>query len=256
MTIISTNLNGKRIVADWQAKPILEMFEGVMVVRDDLFPGGTKARFLRPFLEALPQEEFIYASPAQGGAQTALATAAVTLGKKITIFVAKRKEPHPRAKLARKLGAKIVQVPHGYLNVVQAAAKKYAAKSDKRLLLPFGMDSPEAVAAIANVASLIRPDFEPEEVWCAAGSGTLARGLRAAFPEAKLRVVQVGRTLKAAEVGGKGTKIYVYNRPYDKHARIIPPFPSDPHYDAKAWEVCLAKKGKGKVLIWNVTGPA
>lgn len=36
------------------------------------------------------------------------------------------------------------------------------------------------------------------------------------------------------------------------HGRI----PADPHYDAKAWDVCAAAYGPGRVLFWNVTGPA
>jgi len=44
--------------------------EGVTVIRDDLFPGGTKARFLGFLFEAT--DEVVYASPAEGGAQTAL----------------------------------------------------------------------------------------------------------------------------------------------------------------------------------------
>jgi hypothetical protein len=33
---------------------------------------------------------------------------------------------------------------------------------------------------------------------------------------------------------------------------LATPFPADPHYDAKAWELCLAKRGPGRVLFWNV----
>ena len=33
-------------------------------------------------------------------------------------------------------------------------------------------------------------------------------------------------------------------------------FPSDPHYDAKAWETMTARKGPGRVVFWNVAGPA
>lgn len=29
-------------------------------------------------------------------------------------------------------------------------------------------------------------------------------------------------------------------------------FPADPHYDAKAWALCLAKHEPGRVLFWNV----
>ena len=35
-------------------------------------------------------------------------------------------------------------------------------------------------------------------------------------------------------------------------AIIGAPFPADPHYDAKAWELCVAMRGPGQVLFWNV----
>jgi hypothetical protein len=69
-------------------KPHLTEHDGVFVARDDLFPGGTKARFLPILFEGA--NEVVYASPAEGGAQTALATVASQLGKRATIFVAQR----------------------------------------------------------------------------------------------------------------------------------------------------------------------
>ena len=66
--------------------PILEMHHGIAVVRDDPFPGGTKARFIAQVFDGL--QEAVYASPPEGGAQTAIATVARRLGKRATIFVA------------------------------------------------------------------------------------------------------------------------------------------------------------------------
>ena len=105
-------------------QPIVENHNGVLVVRDDLFEGGTKARFI-PLL-FFGTDEVVYASPAEGGAQTALATVASQLSKRATIFVAKRARPHPRTLMAKRLGAQIVPVSPGYLNVVQARAIKYS----------------------------------------------------------------------------------------------------------------------------------
>jgi hypothetical protein len=39
---------------------------------------------------------------------------------------------------------------------------------------------------------------------------------------------------------------------FGRTAKAAPPFPSDPHYDAKAWEVCVGSRGPGQVLFWNV----
>ena len=229
--------------------PELLEHEGVFVVRDDLLPGGTKARFLPVLFE--DADEVVYASAAEGGAQTALATVAAQLGKRATIFVAKRAQPHPRALMAKRLGAKVMQVSPGYLSTVQARAREYSRQVGAKLA-PFGVDMPEAIEAIAAAARSI--GIEPDEVWCASGSGVLARALAKAWPKAHRHVVQVGRTLSADEIAG--ATIHIYPLPFGREAKAKPPFPSDPHYDAKAWEICRARKGAGKVIMWNVAAPA
>ena len=154
------------------------------------------------------------------------------LGKRATIFVAQRAQLHPRTLMAKRLGAKIEQVSPGYLKVVQARAREYCQEHGARLA-PFGFDVPEAIEAIAAAARSIGE--EPDEVWCAAGSGVLARGLAQAWPNASRHVVQVGRPLRAKDVAG--ATIYVYPKPFKWATKNGPPFPSDPHYDAKAWEI-------------------
>lgn len=101
--------------------PIVLEHAGVMVVRDDLL-GGTKARFLDRMFDGA--DEAVYASPAEGGAPTALTTVARQLGKRATIFVAARSWPHARTLEAARLGGRVVEVRPGYLSVVQAAAER------------------------------------------------------------------------------------------------------------------------------------
>lgn len=229
--------------------PVVVEHDGIRVVRDDLFPGGTKARFIGALFG--DAKEVVYASPAEGGAQTAIATVAASTGRQATIFVAKRAEPHPRAWMAKALGAKVIQVDPGYLSVVQARARAYAEAYGARLL-PFGVDCPEAIEAIRRAA--LATGEAPDEVWCAAGSGVLARGLAAAWPNARRFVVQVGRALPASEVAG--AEIIPAGVPFSRADARPVPFPSDPHYDAKAWHIAKARRGAGLVLLWNVTGPA
>jgi hypothetical protein len=227
--------------------PVVMDYEGITVVRDDLFLGGTKARFIPLLFENT--EEIVYASPAEGGAQTALAHTAAALGKRATIFVAKRASPHPRTLEAKRLGAKVMQVSPGYLTVVQARAREYCRRTGA-MLAPFGFDFPEAITCIAEVA--LMTGIQPDEVWCASGSGVLARGLSVAFPNARRHVVEVGRELSSDDVAG--AKIHKAGVPFSKAIKERPPFPSCPHYDAKAWRVCKAQSGNGLVLFWNVAG--
>jgi hypothetical protein len=226
--------------------PIVHEYFDIRVVRDDLFSGGTKARFAAPLFDG--GDEVVYASPAEGGAQSALAIVAEQLGKRATIFVAKRRVPHARALMAKAHGAKVRLVTPGYLSVVQARARRYCLATGARLA-PFGFDLAWSIGAIAE-AALVTGET-PGEVWCAGGSGTLARGLAKAWPRARLNVVQVGRELTVA-----GATMHKHMLPFGVVARTRPPFPSDPHYDAKAFELCLARHGPGKVLFWNVAGSA
>lgn len=242
-------MNDSDLLQRLKAAPIVQQVSGVSVVRDDLLPGGTKARFMCLLYQQA--DEIVYASPAEGGAQTALAVTARLMGKRATLFIAKRQQPHPRALMAKQWGAKIFQVSPGYLAVAQARARLYCADTGATLA-PFGMDTPEALQAIAAAATATGQD--PDEVWCAAGSGVLARALAVAFPRARRMAVQIGRDVSREEVAG--AQIFKHPLKFGQACRIDPGFPSDPHYDAKAWQIMLANKGSGNVLFWNVTGPA
>lgn len=41
--------------------------------------------------------------------------------------------------------------------------------------------------------------------------------------------------------------------PFGQRCPLPAPFPSDPHYDAKAWHLC-AERHRGRALFWNVLG--
>jgi hypothetical protein len=240
--------------------PSLQRLTGdLVVVRDDLLAGGTKVRSFADLYRY--HSHVVYASPAQGGAQLALAHAAKCYGATATVFVAKRKDPHPRTLAAKTAGADVWQVPHGYLNVVQARARDYAA-DHKAYLLPFGGDTVQAHRILRETAESVRAallasdDFAVDEVWCAAGSGTLSRALQAAFPGSDHYAVQVGREL-TVDAAGKATVVH-HPLPFDQRSDADCPFPSDPHYDRKAWDVCsktyAAREHKPHILFWNVLG--
>lgn len=235
--------------------PVVVKYGSVSVVRDDLIPGGTKARYVRALFDDV--DELVYASPAQGGAQTALALAARDLGKRLTLFVAASGNWHPRLQLSAKLGAHIVEVKMGFLSNVQAKASQYAndqnfLRRDRRVRnLMFGLGSAEVTEAIAATARQIP---RPAQLWCAAGSGTLARGLAKAWPDVPRYVVQVGHRLSPREVAG-GT-IVVFPRPYAYQDSREPPFPSDPTYERKAYFTMLERVGDAPATFWNTASSA
>lgn len=216
--------------------------DGILVVRDDLIAGGTKARVL-PRLMAGPCEEFVYASPVYGYAQIALGHAARAAGKKAVVFCAARRQRHPRTIEAAAAGARIVEVPNGYMTVVRSRARAYCALTGARLL-PFGLDVPEIHAALADVARGLK--IKPREVWVTAGSGVLSRALQAAWPKAAFFAVRVGAV---PSVGA--ARLFTAPEAFDQDARQPPPFPSCTNYDAKAWQFIRLHARPG-ALFWNV----
>lgn len=221
-------------------RPEETMVDGIRVVRDDRFPGGTKARVLPRLLER--NREYVYASTAYGYAQVALAYACANVGARSTVFTAARKTLHPRTLEALRAGARVHQVAPGYMTNVAAKARAYAQERGA-ILMPFGFDYPEFVLALADVARKLEP---PAEAWCVAGSGTLSRALQLAWPQAQHRAVRIGKEPHAGNA-----YLYVAPEPFERDARVPPPFPSCSNYDAKAWRFVRAHAGPG-ALFWNV----
>lgn len=227
---------------------VMSLGNDKFVLRDDLIPGGTKRCYVDELFR--PGVEYVYATPAYGGAQIAIAHAARINSSRATIFVAKRKSLHPRTVQANEAGAKIIQVPFGYLSNVQSKARAYCQKY-KAVLLPFGMNTPEAVDRIAERASrVVALHGKFDEIWCASGSGVLAKAI-AKGTGARVHAVQIGRKLEPSDVGN--AIVHVCRIPFEKDARIKPPFPSCSNYDAKVWEF-FRSMASGKALYWNVLG--
>lgn len=228
--------------------PIVEQeINGIRVVREDFVPGGSKRRMLDPFIISRPAlKEFVYASPAQGYAQLALAHACRELGRQATIFTAKRKELHPLTAQAKEAGARIMLVPNGYLSNVQAKARAYC-EATGAYYVPFGLDHPALTRGLTDIARMLPA---PGEVWTAAGSGVLTRALQAAWPDAIFYAVQVGKPPIAGTA-----RIIKAPEQFDDPAEFPPPFPSCINYDAKVWRYLRnasdERLARG-LLFWNV----
>lgn len=229
------------VVDDCLPNPVIEQRDQLLVVRDDLIAGGSKVRALPALL--IGSREFVYASPASGYAQIALAIAAKRAGVRATVFVAARKALHQRTLTAQREGAGIVQVANGYMTVVKARARDYCAVSGARLL-PFGFDTPTFIEALANVARSL--NISPPEIWSVAGSGVLSRALQLAWPLAAIHAVRIG----AEPIAGRAILHQAPER-FEDAALIPPPFQSCSTYDAKAWRFIQAEAKPG-ALFWNV----
>lgn len=223
----------------------IDEIEGIRVVRDDQVLGGTKRRVLDRVVAGIEAEELVYATPAYGFAQIALAGACRAAGKRATIFVAARQERHARTAAAASLGADVIEVKAGRLNVIQSRARKHC-EATGAYQVPFGMDDDLFVAVMAEIIAEGTPGPAPEEVWCVAGSGVLTRALQRAFPDAVHHAVQIGRD---PNVGN--AKLWVAPEAFEEDATDPPPFPSCSNYDAKAWRFIREHAAPG-ALFWNL----
>lgn len=229
--------------------PVIEEHEGFLVVRDDLLPGGTKRRALLSILFNIKAREVVYPATAHGYGQLALAYAGKDAGKKVTLFLADRKnfESAPIvAETMAKTNAEyhFIKFPN-FMNCVVARAGEYANKNGAELM-PLGFDMPEFLDELVKVAKSL-PIEPPKEVWVAGGTGTLARAFQKAWPHAKINVVSMG--MKNGDMGN--ATVYEAPEKFAQKAKNPPPYPAASHYDAKVWQ--FAKKyGRKGALIWNV----
>ena len=228
--------------------PIVEEFDGIRVVRDDLLDGGTKRRAFTMYVASRPDvKEFVYASPRQGYAQLSLAYACHDLGRKCTVTVPKGEKTWLTIE-DEKLGCNIIQVPMGYLSNIQHKARVYCEETESHLI-PFGGDHPIIIEAMTRAALSL--DIQPKEVWTVMSSGVLSRGLQNAWPDAKVYGVQIGHNTTEEEMGRAETfrSKYTFQQECKKDER--PPFPSSLTYDSKAWTFIKEKATEG-ALFWNV----
>lgn len=228
----------------------IENHHGIMILRDDLLPGGTKSILLEEMMNDPEKDEFIYASPVFGAFQIALSIASKIHGKKATIFTAKRKEKHPHTKLVEEAGAKLIEIDPGYLTVVEKRAKDYAIESGG-FKIPFGGKIPGAKEKIRDrMKAIIREiGSEPEEIWCAVGSGTLLEGILEGSSKAEIHGVVVGAEYRNQD---PRVRLHRYGKAFHQESKFPAEFPSMANYDRKALEICDRSRRSDRTLFWNV----
>jgi hypothetical protein len=235
---------------------VIEKHNEIYVLRDDLLLGGTKS-ILMNNIDKPNINEFVYASPVYGGFQIALSAYCNSVGKKATIFCAKRKTKHYNTQKCIEHNANIIEVPFGYLSVVEKKAREYCYNKNNVEKIIFGANCDENKKIICDrVKSVINHlNFIPDEIWCAIGSGTLISSILMAVNESvKIFGVQVGAEF-IPDKKYPNLTIIKYPKPFDKESKISIKFPSTPNYDKKAFELCLQYNkniNNKKILFWNV----
>lgn len=224
----------------------IEQIGKFQVVRDDLYNGGTKRRAFKKLIPDIQEEELVYACDYYGHAAYAIALTALDVKKKVTLF-------YLSPKLETDIFQKAISLPNVTYHIVEEAstqieaskvAKEYAQEHGA-LFLPIGLDFSEFEVKLTEVVK--EAHIQAPEIWCMGGSGTLGRALKAAYPDIPVNVVSVG----TANFRGGNNKVYNAPEDFNDEARIKPPYPSSPHYDAKTWQF-VEKYAKEGSCIWNV----
>jgi hypothetical protein len=225
------------------ARPVVVEHEGITVVRDDLEPGGSKRAVLDEILPAWDCSELVFPAASEGYGQLALALAGAKAHKRVTLFVAERKEPHPLTRLSIAAGAHVKWIPNGRYSTVQARARSYALAHEAKYLPP-GFSDPDFAAGMAERARSL--DLDPRVVVVSVGSGTLCRALQRAWPYARFLAISYGMKPDAGRA-----EVIETPEEHWQPAQDPPPFPSAIGQDAKAWRFVPRDPG---VVFWNVAG--
>lgn len=230
--------------------PLIEEYNGFYVVRDDKLGYGSKARFI-DYLVKTEGDEWVFGGANKvGWGPISLTHVCNKYGKKATFFMAKRSVPTWHQQQVLDMGGTIHWVDNGMLTVTKARARKYYERDTvSRRVLPLGLEHPTVLASIVKVARNL--PVKPTEIWTVASSGTLNRGLQLAFPDVPAYAVEVGHKMSDYEKGRAITmrSSYAYDQKVEESR--MPPYPSEPYYDAKLWDFVVSNGKKG-ALIWNV----
>jgi hypothetical protein len=238
------------LAGDWEdpnPKPVVETYDGVRVVRDDLLV-GSKVRGGDCLISNIKEDTLVYVQPRTGLAGVSILDVAKRHNKRVKLFMPSSKKISHHQACCIERGAevefhRIAAMPN--LNII---AKKFAEENEGHAFIPLGLKHPLVTAGFVKVASQIP---EPEEVWTVISTGVLHRALQIAWPNAKFHAVAVARNLKEGETGHGN----IISAPEDFTQAIkeeeMPPFPTVATYDGKAWRYIPKNSGRD-ILFWNV----
>jgi hypothetical protein len=223
--------------------PIVEDYDGIKVVREDLIDVGSKARAGEALIAKCESDTIVYVQPRFGFAGVSLTKLCKMYNKKLVLFFTSSKEVSEHQASCIENGCdyhfhRIAAMPN--LNLI---AKKWASENNA-YFIPLGLKHPLVTAMFIKTADKIK---EPESFWTAFSTGVLNRALQIAWPNSKANGLAVARNIHTGERGR--ANIIGHYQSFSQNSKTMPPYPSASNYDAKVWE--YLKPGD---LFWNVAG--
>lgn len=231
------------------------------LIQDAYITGGSKSRGLDIFIKKYnTYKEFVYAGPAIGYAQYALAWSCKKNNKQATVYLSTHfaQDTNP-TKQARKLGAKIIKI-QDTLAATQDLAKSYCDEDpENRFLCPFGLDTEEFIEIMVEQFKLANPpDVGSARIWVTVGSGTILKVLMRIYPDAQFLGVIVGKKVWQDQFlpeDWNRLTLYTSALKFGQHVRgqDQPPYKSVSNYDAKLWHFVRIHGVSGD-YIFNIAG--
>ncbi len=207
---------------------------------------GAKLYALRSAINAIPQNEIIYASSPYGAGHITLAAACKDAGKKLTIVFPPKDDKQVEALFnsSAENGVRDGEGVHYMFNGRPLVCSYLVAQqSSDTFIMPFGFEFPEFYDALVDVYRDGLPK-DASEFWMCMGTGVSVRALCDAFPDKQINAVSVN----APDEGSHGRAVVSRTRldiSTPLSPSLMPPFESSPHFDAKVWPYFenLAKDG-------------
>lgn len=170
----------------------------------------------------------------------------------------------PAIAKAGELGAEVLPVIAGRITISFAAARQQV-ESRGGVMLPFGLECPEAVSCVAWAASTVPCEYTSGgTVVVSTGSGATLAGLVRGLPGRPKRFVGVssGRSIESISRSlrrhgverSDAVELVPAREAYSVRVDVGCPFPSNPYYDRKAWRFLTENIGafEPPLFFWNV----
>jgi len=240
------------LAKDWEdpyGEPVVDMYDGVRVVRDDYLV-GSKVRGGDCLISSLDSriDTIVYVQPRTGLAGVSILDVAKKHNKDVMLFMPSSKKISHHQACCIERGAKFEFHRIAAMPNLNAIAKKWASERKNAFFVPLGLKHEMVTAGIVKTASKIR---EPEEVYTATSTGVLTRALQIAWPNAKFYSVCVSRNMKAGELGIAEPICEPLAFLQAEKKENLPPFPTIDTYDGKVWKY-IPKNTNKDILFWNV----
>ncbi len=228
----------------------IERYKNLHILRDDKLIGGTKSRFIRELLDD-NKKGYIYCSLGYGAFQIALSEICKELKKECHIFSPDKKIKDINSKKVELNLGIVHYIPYGYMSVLNKRAKDFNDYNNQEYqILTFGADSEVAVDRISETMEKITAElgFEPSQIYCSVGSGTLLRGILKGTKKSKIKGIIVG---KDYDIKHDRVELYKYPKGFKYESKLEIPFESNKNYDRKALEIAL-EENIDNSFFWNV----